>query len=106
FQAEDGIRAFHVTGVQTCALPISAGARSAGYILVRLPLELKELFEGWLDAHYPLKKQRVLSLIRDTRGGALYEATWGTRMRGTEIGRASCREGAAHSVAAVSSQRQ
>jgi DNA repair photolyase len=61
----------------------SAGARSAGYILVRLPLEIKQLFDSWLDEHYPLKKQRVLHLIRDARGGKLYDSQWGTRMRGT-----------------------
>ena len=60
-----------------------AGASWAGYILVRLPLEIKELFDGWLDRHVPLKKQRVLNLIRSTRGGKLYESQFGTRMRGT-----------------------
>ena len=60
-----------------------AGARSANYILVRLPFEIKDLIEGWLDEHYPLKKQRVLNLIRDMRGGKLYDSQWGERMRGT-----------------------
>ena len=61
---------------------VDAGADCAGYLLVRLPLELKELFEQWLDAHYPDRKSKVLRLIRSTRGGKLYESTWGTRMRG------------------------
>ncbi len=59
-----------------------AGADCAGYLLVRLPLELKELFEQWLDVHYPDRKSKVLRLIRSTRGGKLYESGWGTRMRG------------------------
>jgi DNA repair photolyase len=59
-----------------------AGARSAGYILVRLPLEIKELFAEWLGAHYPDRAERVLHLIRDTRGGTLYQSEFGVRMRG------------------------
>lgn len=60
-----------------------AGARSANYILVRLPLEIKELFAEWLETHFPDRADRVLSLIRQTRGGALYRSQFGTRMRGT-----------------------
>jgi DNA repair photolyase len=60
-----------------------AGATSAGYTLLRLPLELKEIFDEWLDAHAPLKKKHVLSLIRDARGGALNTAEFGTRFVGT-----------------------
>ena len=59
-----------------------AGARTAGYILLRLPLEIKELFEEWLETHYPDRKSRVLNQLRACRGGALYEAKWGIRMRG------------------------
>jgi DNA repair photolyase len=62
---------------------VEAGARSAGYILLRLPLEIKDLFRDWLQAHYPLKADRVLGLVRDTRGGRLYDPTFGARMRGT-----------------------
>jgi DNA repair photolyase len=65
------------------AAAAAAGASTAGYILLRLPLELKELFEGWLQDHYPLKKQRILQLVRETRGGQLYQQAFGTRMRGT-----------------------
>ena len=61
----------------------AAGARSAGYVLLRLPLEIKDLFREWLEAHYPLKAGRVLSLVRDTRAGRLYDSAFGTRMRGT-----------------------
>jgi len=61
----------------------AAGATAAGYILLRLPLELKDLFTEWLETNYPLKRDRVLGLIRETRGGALYDPAFGTRMRGT-----------------------
>ncbi len=61
----------------------AAGAGSARYILVRLPHEIKELFAEWLHEHYPDRANRVLELIRSTRGGKLYEASFGTRMRGT-----------------------
>ncbi|MGD9537581.1 MAG: PA0069 family radical SAM protein [Alphaproteobacteria bacterium] len=60
-----------------------AGARWAGYTALRLPLEIKGLFEEWLAAHAPAKAKRVLSLIRDMRGGALYQSEFGTRMTGT-----------------------
>jgi DNA repair photolyase len=66
--------------LEVCA---AAGARSAGYILLRLPLELKDLFREWLDAHYPDKTTHVLNLIRETRGGDLYRSDFGERMRGT-----------------------
>ena len=60
-----------------------AGARRAGYVLLRLPLEIKELFSEWLEVHVPLKAKRVLQLVRETRGGALYDATFGRRQTGT-----------------------
>lgn len=60
-----------------------AGAADAGYVLLRLPLEIKELFEEWLEAHYPLKAGHVLRRIRDTRGGKLYDCSLGLRKRGT-----------------------
>jgi DNA repair photolyase len=59
-----------------------AGAGSAGYVLLRLPLELADLFTEWLETHYPLKRDRVLALIRETRDGAMYQSEWGTRMSG------------------------
>jgi DNA repair photolyase len=58
------------------------GAVSAGYVLLRLPLEIKDLFREWLLAHYALKADRVLALIREMRGGRLYDARFGSRMRG------------------------
>ena len=63
----------------------AAGARSAGYVLLRLPLEIKALFEEWLEAHYPERKAKVLKLVRETRGGKLYEPQWGLRMRGRGV---------------------
>ena len=63
----------------------AAGARSAGYVLLRLPLEIKALFEEWLEAHYPERKAKVLKLVCETRGGKLYEPQWGLRMRGRGV---------------------
>jgi DNA repair photolyase len=60
----------------------SAGAIGMGYIFLRLPLEVADLFRGWLDAHYPERAGRVMAAIRDARRGKAYDATWGRRMRG------------------------
>jgi DNA repair photolyase len=67
------------------AAAAEAGARAAHYILVRLPLEIADLFSEWLDTHYPDRAERIRNLIRDTRGGKLYDARFGTRMRGEGI---------------------
>jgi len=61
----------------------AAGARSAGYVLLRLPLEIKELFREWLEVNRPDSARHVMSLIRQMRGGKEYDAQWHTRMRGT-----------------------
>lgn len=60
-----------------------AGAVSAGYVFVRLPLEIKEIFEAWLHEHFPDRAAKVLNQIRASRGGKLYDSTFGVRMRGT-----------------------
>ena len=60
----------------------AAGAREAGYVLLRLPLELKGLVRDWLAEHYPDRMKHVLSLVEDTRGGKLYDSTWGQRQSG------------------------
>ena len=60
-----------------------AGAEMAGMILLRLPHELKQLFEEWLAVHVPTKSKKVLKLMREARGGKLYDSTYGTRMRGS-----------------------
>ena len=60
----------------------SIGVKNAGYVLLRLPLEIGDLFTEWLKANCPDRASRVLSLMRSTRGGKLYDAKWGERMRG------------------------
>jgi DNA repair photolyase len=60
-----------------------AGASSAGYVLLRLPLTVVPVFEAWLAENYPDKRDRVESLIRSTRGGGLYQAEFGVRQRGS-----------------------
>ncbi len=62
-----------------------AGACRANYILLRLPLEVKALFEEWLSVHYPLRAERVMNAIRASRGGRAYDAAWGRRMRGEGV---------------------
>lgn len=59
-----------------------AGAGSAGYVLLRLPLEIAGLFEQWLQAHFPERAAHVMSLIRQSRGGKNYDSRFGSRMRG------------------------
>ncbi|HEV2691626.1 MAG TPA: PA0069 family radical SAM protein [Verrucomicrobiae bacterium] len=63
----------------------AAGATSAGFTIVRLPHGDKDLFESWLGANFPDRKEKVLNRIRAMRGGKLYDAEWGTRMRGEGI---------------------
>ena len=62
---------------------VTAGAREAGYVLLRLPLEVSPLFKEWLLRHYPNRYRHVLALIRSMRDGRDYDAEWGKRMRGT-----------------------
>ncbi|WP_034993192.1 PA0069 family radical SAM protein [Beijerinckia mobilis] len=59
------------------------GVREAGYVMLRLPLELRDLFAEWLVQHFPGKARHVLSLVQSVRGGKLYDATFGKRMTGT-----------------------
>lgn len=59
------------------------GAREAGYVLLRLPLEVKDLVRDWLMTHYPDKLRHVMSLVQSTRGGKDYDATWGQRQVGS-----------------------
>jgi DNA repair photolyase len=60
-----------------------AGAIGCGYAVLRLPLEIKDLFAEWLETHAPGKAKHVMSLIRDMRRGALYVSEFGERMRGS-----------------------
>lgn len=61
----------------------SAGALDAGYVLLRLPHELMDLFAEWLHTHEPLKATHIMNRIYDSRGGKAYDSTFGVRMRGT-----------------------
>ncbi|MCG6877391.1 MAG: PA0069 family radical SAM protein [Betaproteobacteria bacterium] len=60
-----------------------AGASSAGYIVIRLPHELKGIFKDWLEHHYPLRAERIMARIRDLRGGRENDPRFGARMKGT-----------------------
>jgi len=59
-----------------------AGAAGAGYVVLRLPMEIKDLFREWLAARLPDRAERVMSLVRQMRGGKDYDAQWGKRMKG------------------------
>jgi DNA repair photolyase len=60
----------------------AAGARGAGYVALRLPLEIKDLFKEWLATDHPDRAARVMSLVRQIRGGKDYDSQWGKRMKG------------------------
>jgi DNA repair photolyase len=96
------LRALHAAGVPTAVMfapvipalndeemervleaAVAAGAESAGYVLLRLPLEIKDLFREWLEANVPDRAKHVMSLVRSMRGGKDYDSQWHTRMRGT-----------------------
>ncbi|RVB72904.1 MULTISPECIES: PA0069 family radical SAM protein [unclassified Mesorhizobium] len=60
----------------------AAGAREAGYVVLRLPLEVAPIFKDWLLRHYPDRYRHVMSLIRSMRDGKDYDSDWGKRMKG------------------------
>jgi len=60
----------------------AVGVKNAGYVLLRLPLEIADLFTEWLKANCPDRANRVLALMRSARSGKLYDAKWGERMVG------------------------
>ena len=62
-----------------------AGARSAAWIALRLPHGVKDIFETWLETHFPDRKDKVLNRVRSMRDGKLYRSKWGERMRGDGI---------------------
>ena len=64
---------------------VQAGARSAGYVMLRLPHAVAPLFEQWLTTHFPDRKEKVLNRLRALRDGKLYESAFGKRMRGEGI---------------------
>ncbi len=59
------------------------GVRNAGYVLLRLPLEIRDLFSEWLRENFPDRHDHVFKLVRDTRGGKDYDSTWGKRQTGS-----------------------
>ncbi|RWH82807.1 MAG: PA0069 family radical SAM protein [Mesorhizobium sp.] len=61
----------------------AAGAREAGYVVLRLPLEVAPIFKDWLLRHYPDRYRHVMSLIRSMRDGKDYDSDWGKRMKGS-----------------------
>lgn len=63
----------------------SAGAKRAGYVMLRLPHAVKDVFTQWLDDHEPGKKGRILDRVQQFSGGKLYRSDWGTRMKGTGL---------------------
>jgi DNA repair photolyase len=60
----------------------TAGVKGAGYVILRLPLEVRDLFREWLMENFPDRYRHVMSLVRDMRGGKDYDSTWGKRMTG------------------------
>jgi DNA repair photolyase len=62
-----------------------AGARSAGFVVLRLPWAVAPLFERWLEEHFPDRRDKVLNRIRDLRDGKLYDSRWKVRGRGEGI---------------------
>jgi DNA repair photolyase len=60
----------------------ATGVRHAGYVLLRLPLEVRDLFREWLMTNFPDRYRHVFKLIRDMRGGKDYDSTFGARMTG------------------------
>jgi DNA repair photolyase len=68
--------------LEACA---QAGIGWAGYVLLRLPYEIKDLFREWLEEHYPQRAAHVMSLVRDMRGGRDNDPRFGTRMKGTGV---------------------
>jgi DNA repair photolyase len=63
----------------------AAGAREAGWVMLRLPHGVKELFAAWLERHYPERKARVMARVAEVGGGALYDSRYHTRQRGTGV---------------------
>jgi DNA repair photolyase len=78
-----------IPGLTDCEIPSileavkGAGVGGAGFVMLRLPYAVAPIFMNWLREHRPLAAERVESLIRDMRGGKLYKAEFGQRMRGS-----------------------
>jgi DNA repair photolyase len=67
------------------AAAAQAGAKCAGYVLLRLPYAVAGLFEDWLAQHYPARREKVLQRLRDMRGGEVHDSRFGLRMRGEGV---------------------
>ena len=67
------------------AAAAKAGAQTAGYVPLRLPYAVKEIFERWLDDHFPDRKEKILGRIRSIRGGRLNDPNFGSRLRGEGV---------------------
>ncbi|MEL6748203.1 MAG: radical SAM protein, partial [Pseudomonadota bacterium] len=97
----EAISALSAAGVRTCVMvaPIipaltdheleailghaaEAGAHEAGYVMLRLPLEIADLFNEWLQEHYPDRAKRIMSHVRDMHGGSVYRSDWFQRQSG------------------------
>ncbi len=63
----------------------AAGAKTAGYIVLRLPLEVRDLFVEWLEAHFPDRAARVMRYVRELHGGRDYDPEWGKRLKGEGV---------------------
>ena len=68
---------------QVLEAAVAAGAKEAGYVILRLPHELKDIFKEWLAAHYPDRAAHVISIVRQMRGGKDNDPNFGSRMTGT-----------------------
>ncbi|MGH6992388.1 MAG: radical SAM protein, partial [Caulobacteraceae bacterium] len=75
-----GLNDHELEGVLEAAA--AAGAIGAGYVVLRLPLEIKELFREWLEANAPERASKVMSLVRQMRAGRDYDPRWAVRMKG------------------------
>lgn len=64
---------------------VEHGAGDAGYVTLRLPHQIKDLFDDWLEAHFPLRRKKVLNILRELHGGRLYDARFGARMTGQGV---------------------
>jgi DNA repair photolyase len=62
---------------------VAAGAQGAGYVTLKMPFEIKDLFREWLREHFPDKEKHVISLVRGLHGGKDYDSTWGQRQTGS-----------------------
>jgi DNA repair photolyase len=60
----------------------AAGVEGAGYVMLRMPYEIKDLFREWLREHFPAKEKHVISLVRSLHGGKDYDAEWHKRQSG------------------------